>query len=87
FRYHPETSSTSIRKIVEGMNHRMNEFYYRHGFVRRKVALDAAVTKVFVQRIRPGYRTGRRAVASVVHTGGNNSEAFVEPPRKAIYSL
>ncbi|PUU81065.1 hypothetical protein B9Z19DRAFT_1168369, partial [Tuber borchii] len=35
----------------------MNEFYYRYWLVRKKVALDAVVTKVFVQRIHPGRRT------------------------------
>ncbi|RPB05353.1 hypothetical protein L873DRAFT_1785580 [Choiromyces venosus 120613-1] len=83
FRYHLETSCTSIREVIEGRKDRMKEFYYWFRFGDEKVPLDAAVTYVF-----NGGRAQitRQAIADFVHVVGKHGEAFVERPGKTIYA-
>jgi len=82
FHYYPGTGSASIREVMEGRTDRIKEFYCRLWFGYEKVPLgggrdqcsDGGCTQVTGQEID-----------DFVHVVGDNGEAFVERPRKAVY--
>jgi len=47
FRYHLETGSLSICKVMEARNDGIKDFYYRLWFGNEKLPLPPAVTDVF----------------------------------------
>jgi len=83
FRYHPETGSAYIGQVMEGRNDTITEFYFHLWFCDENAPLDVAVTDA--SDGGPTQVTVN-AIADSVRAVGNNREAYVELPRKTVYT-